>query len=156
MDTNNKYKCISWHTISIHLPGESETLLYTLLKEGFILYELSKAIHSYFLILFKLRTATAVRNIQHFTVSGLGILSSQNNTAKRISNKRMSYVIWSEYQYFSILFLLLLFITLETSLCFFVAHKKCPSARCTTVANFVCSDIGIFIKHIRPLKQILC
>ena len=28
--------------ISIHLPGESEALLYTLLKEGFILYELSK------------------------------------------------------------------------------------------------------------------
>jgi len=65
-------------------------LLYTLLKEGFILYELSKAIHSSFLSLFKLFKAATVRNIQHFTVSGLGILNSQNNTAKGISNKRRS------------------------------------------------------------------
>jgi hypothetical protein len=78
--------------ISIHLPRENETLLHTLLKEGFILYDLSKEIHSSFLSLFKLFKAIAVRNIQHLTVSGLHILKRQNNTTKGISNKR-SYMI---------------------------------------------------------------
>jgi hypothetical protein len=54
---------------------------------------LSKTIHSSFLSLFKLLKATTVRNKQHFTVSGLGILNNQNNTAKGISNKGRSYVI---------------------------------------------------------------
>lgn len=54
--------------------------------------------------------------MQHLAVPGLGILNSQNNTTKGISNKRRSYMIWPEYQYFSIPFLLLLFIILETVL----------------------------------------
>jgi hypothetical protein len=67
-------------------------LLYTLLKEGVIPYELSKEIHSSFLSLFKLFKTTAIRNIEHLTFSGLGILNSQNNTTKGISNKRRSYI----------------------------------------------------------------
>jgi len=57
-------------------------LLYTLLKEGVVPYELSKEIHSSFMSLFKLFKATAIRNIEHLTFSGLGILNSQNNTTK--------------------------------------------------------------------------
>jgi len=68
-------------------------LLYTLYKEGFILYELSKKIHSSFLSLFTLFKATGVTNMQHLAVPGLGILNSQNNTTKGISNKRRSYMI---------------------------------------------------------------
>ena len=38
---------------------------------------------------------------------------------------------------------------------FSVARKNCPSSRCTTATNLVCSNMDIFGRPIRSLKEIL-
>ena len=38
---------------------------------------------------------------------------------------------------------------------FSIARKNCPSARCTTATNLICSNIDMFRRPIRSLKKIL-
>jgi hypothetical protein len=70
-----------------------------------------------------------------------------------------SLVLCSCYYYGCIIIIIIIIIIPSCNIInftqFSAAHKNCPSARCASAANLVCSDTDTFCKQIRSLKLIL-